>query len=247
MPGSRRIIDWIWCVRGTLPLPPEQTSDDAFERLAPLFHEKGTTYDRNADKLTFRKKAQPAQDKMSVFDAGILQITRGVNGAVLRYRMSSRALLFCFLAPLLFLGFAQLTITVGEYEKAKAEASEKTKKPEKKKDPVLTQNPIDKALGAPAPEKPNKDKPEEKSDDYSPTPAYVFAGIFAALYVIGRILEDRMVRELFRKSLFGPTSDRKPSRWRRFLGWLQQSDRRMIASRVESSGIMDLTTSKRYY
>jgi hypothetical protein len=67
-------------------------------------------------------------------------------------------------------------------------------------------NPIDKALGAPAPEKPKKkDADKERGDDDkpTPTPAYVFAAIFATLYVVGRILEDRLVRTLFRKRLLG--------------------------------------------
>ena len=65
-------------------------------------------------------------------------------------------------------------------------------------------NPIDKALGAPAPDKKKDgaDKGEgKKKKKPSPTYAYVFAGIFASLYVIGRILEDRLVRRLFDKLL----------------------------------------------
>lgn len=240
----RSLTNWIWHVRGSLPLPPGQSHEDAFDRLAPLFHEAGTSYERGSDTLTFTKRDQAAQDKMSVFDGGVLHIRQDATGAVLGYDMVSRALLYCFLTPLLFLAFAQLTIAVGKYEKAQAEASEKTKKPEKEKEPVRTLHPIDKALGVPAPEKPKKDKAED--DDYSPKPAYVFAGIFAALYVAGRILEDRLVRALFRKSLFGPNSDQKPSRWKRFLQRWQRRDRRMISSRMESSGISELTARKPY-
>lgn len=191
-----RFIDWIWNIRGSLALPPEQSSDDAFGRLDPLFHEAGTTHERTNDMLTFRKQNQAAQDKMSVFDAGVLQIERGMDGAVLRYRLVSRTLLFCFLAPLLFLAFAQLTITIGKFESASTTAAEKVKKPEKP-EPVLQQNPIDKALGAPAPEKP------KKGEKNSPTAAYVFAALFAALYFVGRILEARLAKSLFRKSLLG--------------------------------------------
>lgn len=191
-----RFIDWIWNIRGSLALAPEQSSDDAFRRLDPLFREAGTTHERTDDMLTFRKQDQAAQDKMSVFDGGVLQIERGLDGAVLRYRLTSRTLLFCFMAPLLFLAFAQLTITIGTFESASTAAAEKAKKPEKA-EPVLQQNPIDKALGAPAPEKPKKDKKN------SPTAAYVFAALFAALYVVGRILEDRLAKSLFRKSLRG--------------------------------------------
>ncbi|MEP7005558.1 MAG: hypothetical protein ABI810_06220 [Sphingomonas bacterium] len=198
-----RFIDWIWHVRGSLALGPQQAGD-AFARLAPLFGQAGTSHDRTHDTLTFCKKNPAAQDKMSVFDAGVLQIEKGVAGPVLRYHLTSRILLFCFLAPLLFLGFAQLTIAIGKLEKASAEAagkSEAAKKAEKK-DVALPQNAIDKALGSPAPEKPKKDG-AGKDKKPSPTSAYVFAGMFAALYVIGRILEDRLVKRLFKKSLLG--------------------------------------------
>jgi hypothetical protein len=142
---------------------------------------------------------------MSIFDGGVLQIEKGAAGSVLRYHLTSRALLFCFLAPLLFMGFAQLTVAIGKLEKPSIEAAGKSKKPEKK-DAALPQNPIDKALGAPAPEKPKKEgagKSKEDDKKPSPTPAYVFAAIFAALYVVGRILEDRLIKARFKKSLLG--------------------------------------------
>jgi hypothetical protein len=201
-PVNARFIDWIWNIKGSLALAPEQSGSDAFDRLDPLFRESGTSHERTGDTLTFRKKDQAAQDKMSIFDGGVLQIERGAAGSMLHYRLTSRALLFCFLAPLLFLGFAGLTIVAAKYEKPPTEAADKAKKD--KKEPVLTQNPIDKFLGAPAPEKPKKDKKDDKDKKKnSPTTAYVFAAIFAALYVAGRILEDRLVKGLFRKRLLG--------------------------------------------
>lgn len=193
-----RFLDWIWHIKGSVPLTVGQSSEEAFGRLDPLFQEVNTTRDRTGDTLTFRKWDQAAQDKMSVFDRGELWIERGAAGLVLRYHMTSRALLLCFLAPLLFLAFAGLTITLGNLEKPAAEA---TAKKAEKKDVLLPQNPIDKALGSPAPEKPKKDAGEKKK--HSPTPAYVFAALFAALYVVGRVLEDRLVRGLFRKKLLG--------------------------------------------
>lgn len=211
---NSRFIDWIWHVRGSLALPPEQSSDDAFDRLDPLFQQTGTSHERSDDTLTFRKKDQAAQDKMSVFDGGVLQIEKSGALPVLRYDLSSRALLFCFLAPLLFLGFAQLTVYMGKLEKPPAEAastsgkdSDAPKKADKKKADV-PMNPIDKFLGAPAPEKPKKDekgkdKDKEADKKHSPIPAYVFAAIFATLYVVGRILEDKLVKSLFRKRLLG--------------------------------------------
>lgn len=199
-----RFIDWIWQIRGTIPLAPEQTADQALTQLEPLFHKPGTTHERTAETLKFRKTNQAAQDKMSIFDGGVLRIDHSASGPVLRYALTSRALLFCCLAPLLFLAMAQLTIAIGSYEKPTAEAEAKTKKPDK--DTVVPLNPIDKFLGAPAPEDPKKDpkkKPDKNGKKPSPTPAYVFAGIFAALYVVGRILEDHLIKSLFKKCLLG--------------------------------------------
>jgi len=209
---NSRLINWIWQIRGSLALPPRQSSDDAFDRLDPFFRERGTSFERTDDTLVFRKKDQHAQDKMSIFDGGVLHIERGAGGPVLRYHLTSRALLFCFLAPLLFLGFAQLTIAVGKLEKPEVEAADKSgKDSEEEKDPAekyanIPMNPIDKFLGAPAPEKLEKErKGKDKKDDKKPSPtaAYVFAGIFAILYVVGRILEDRLVKARFRQSLLG--------------------------------------------
>ena len=191
----------IWHIRGSVELPPGQLRGEAFKKLAPLFQQTGTRHDRLGDTLTFSKKNPAAQDKMSIFDGGTLQIEEGVRGSVLHYHLISRPLLFCFLAPLLFLAFAQLTITAGKLAPP-PEAAESNK--ESKKDlAALPQNPIDKALGAPAPEKPKKDGKDKDDDKPSPTPGYVFAAIFAVLYGIGRVLEARLVRSLFRTKLLG--------------------------------------------
>lgn len=205
-----RYIDWIWHVRGSAALAPGRSADDAFDKLYPLFRQPGTSHERTGDTLVFSKKDQAAQDKMSVFDAGTLKIEKDEAGPVLRYDLISRALLYCFLAPLLFLGIAQITIAIGVQEKASAAAEKaagRAKKPEVKK-PDAPMNPVDKFLGAPAPDKSKKkdddgDDGEGPKKKRSPTPAYVFAAIFAALYVGGRILEDRLVNALFRKHLLG--------------------------------------------
>ncbi|WP_442681331.1 hypothetical protein ACSBM8_09260 [Sphingomonas sp. ASY06-1R] len=198
-----RFIDWIWHVRGSLPLAPGQSGEAAFDRLAPLFRQTGTSHERTSDQLTFRKRDAAAQDKMSVFDDGILQIEAGPSGPVLRYDLTSRIMLFCFLAPLLFLAFAQLTIAIGEWEKPPAHAASTAKTPAPKP-AVVPMNPIDVALGAPPPEKPKKkDDGAEHGKKPSPTAAYVFAGLFALLYLIGRILEDRLIRTQFAKRLSG--------------------------------------------
>ncbi len=202
---NARFIDWIWNVRGSVVLGPGQSGEDAFGRLDPLFHEYGTTHVRTPDTLTFSKKDQPAQDRMSIFDRGVLHVEHGPGGAVLRYRLFSRTLLFCFLAPLLFLAFGQLNIAVGKLETASMAASKKADAD--KKDKVLPLNAIDKALGAPAPEDPekngaDKDTDKEKGKQLSPTAAYVFAALFALLYGVGRVLEDKLVGRLIRKHLW---------------------------------------------
>lgn len=215
-----RLIDWIWRIRGSMPLEPGQSGDEAFDRLAPLFDQTGTSHERTGDTLTFRKRDSAAQDKMAVFDGGTLQIQPGTTGPVLRYDMVSRALLACFLAPLLFLAFAQFSIALNKFEKptpAEAAAAKKKQEEAEKKKGERQLHAIDKFLGAPAPEKPKtaaekakeekakgaKAKKEEDEGEHSPIPAYVFAGLFAALYVAGRLLEDRLIKQQFRKRLLG--------------------------------------------
>jgi len=139
-----------------------------------------------------------------------LHIERGAAGPVLRYHLTSRALLFCFLAPLLFLFFAQLTIALGKLEKPATEQAEKAKKDaEAEKDPAekyakVPMHPIDKFLGAPEPEKSKKDAKDKEDDKkHSPTAAYVLAAMFAVLYLVGRVLEDRLIKARFRRRLLG--------------------------------------------
>jgi hypothetical protein len=187
-----RFIDWIWHIRDSVALAPGQSSEDAFDRLDPLFGQAGTSYQRTNDTLTFTKKNQAAQDKMSVFDGGALRIDKSVGGSVLRYHLTSRALLFCFLAAPLFLAIAQFTVVVVKVEKPTPH--------EEKKHPDLPMNWIDKALGAPEPDNSKKDDADEDKK-LSPKAAYIFSGIFAALYVVGRILEDRLIKARIKKSL----------------------------------------------
>jgi hypothetical protein len=192
-----RVIDWIWHIRDSVALAPGQSSDEAFERLDPLFREIGTSYQRTNDTLTFSKKDQPAQDKMSVFDRGALRIDKTVGGSVLHYHLISRALLFCFLASPLFLAIAQFTVVISHIEKPPPK--------EEKKHADLPMNPIDKALGAPQPDNSKKDAADDDKK-LSPKAAYIFSGIFAVLYVVGRILEDRLIKALLKKRLLGAPS-----------------------------------------
>lgn len=199
-----RLIDWIWTVRGELPLPAGQSAAQAFARLEPYFREPGTSFDQAQGSLSFTKKDPLAQDKMSIYDVGELRVEERTEGGILRYWMTSKSLLFCFLAPLLFVAFGQIIVGVGMLVGPDTEHAEKKKKAEKEK--VRELHWIDQMLGAPAPEKPKEDKKDKKKEEggknrYSPTSAYVFAGLFALLYVIGRILEDWLIRRRFLRSL----------------------------------------------
>jgi hypothetical protein len=202
-----RILEPIWHIKGHVPLAPGQSRDEAFARLSPLFFQRGTSHHRSGDTLTFSKTDPAAQDKMSVFHEGVLQVRESATGPTLHYRLASKALLYCFLAPLMFLAFAALAITANKLDPPKPPtAAEKAKEAKKKAEP-LPQHWIDKALGAPVPQKPGtekksaKEKKKEEENKHSPTPAYVFAGLFAALYFVGRVLEDRLVKRLFRRTL----------------------------------------------
>ncbi|MFM7348358.1 MAG: hypothetical protein ACKO01_02590 [Erythrobacter sp.] len=201
-------IDHIWRVRGELPVDPALTADEAFARLEPLIVTPGTTLQREGGTLAYAKHNPAAQDPFATFTRGRLWIERAGAGAVLRFELFSHALLLCFLAPLLFLGFAQLAVSLNAYEKAsEAAASAKDKKAEaktKKDKPVRELNPVDKFLGAPAPEDPNKKKDkkdEEEEGRHAPEPGYFLAGLFFALYLLGRWLEPWLARRRFKAAL----------------------------------------------
>jgi hypothetical protein len=198
-----RFLDWIWRIKGTLPIDPPQSAAEAFGKLDSLLQEKNTTYRIQGDTLTFTKKAQLPQDKMSVFDAGTWRIADGV----LRYDMTSRALLACFLAPLLFFAVGHIGVALDQWRnppevvKAKEEAAKKRSKIKAEDVPM---NSIDQFLGAPKPEK--KKGAEEigkRNRKPSMTTAYVFMGIFFALWVMGRILEHRLIHSRLRRILAG--------------------------------------------
>jgi hypothetical protein len=202
-----RAIDWIWRIRGKLPIEPSQSPTQAFDRLSGLFTDSGTSYRVDGDTLRFTKKDQLPQDKMSVFDGGTLRITDGV----LRYDMMSRALLACFLAPLLFFAVGHVGVALDtwrnppELAKAKAEAEKKRSRIKAEDVPM---SPVDEFLGAPKPEKKkNGEQIGKRNRKPSMTTAYVFMGIFFALWVLGRILENVLIHSRFRKLLAGEMLD----------------------------------------
>lgn len=200
-------IDWIWRIRGTVETGPAQSPAEAFRKLDSLFQEENTTTRIDGDTLHFTKRAQRPQDKMSIFDGGTLR----VSGGVLRYDMMSKALLACFLAPLLFFALGRVGVAFDEWRNppelaaAKAEAAKKRSlvKPED-----VPMSAIDQFLGAPIPEKAKKGGEEMGKRNRKPsmTTAYVFMGIFFALWVMGRILENVLIHSRIRKRLTESTT-----------------------------------------
>ncbi|MFM7378658.1 MAG: hypothetical protein ACKO1O_11115 [Erythrobacter sp.] len=211
MPGlSLPLIDNIWRVRGAVPVDPGMSPAEAFARIDPLLRTPGTTMSEEGGVLTYTKRNPAAQDKLATFTRGRMWIEQAGAGAVLRFDLFSHALLLCFLAPLFFLGFAQLAVAINAWEASGAEASQKAEKKDETKPPVVKKlNPVDEFLGAPAPEDPSKKKKDEKKDEgrHSPTEGYVLAGIFAAIYLVGRWLEPFLVRRRLRAALAGPVPE----------------------------------------
>lgn len=209
-------IDHIWRARGEVPIDPGLAPEEAFARIERLLDAPGTTLAIDGTALTYAKHNPAAQDRFATFTRGRLWIERAGAGAVLRFDLFSHALLLCFLAPLLFLGFAQLAETLNAYEAAAAKAEEAAQKDKKKDEdkpkPVRKLNPVDQFLGAPAPEDPNKkkDKKDEEEGRHSPEPGYFLAGLFAALYLLGRWLEPWLARRRLRAALATPLSPAQP-------------------------------------
>ncbi len=200
------IIDRIWRVRGEVPVDSSLSPKEVFARLDPLLRTGGTALAVEGETLSYAKRNPAAQDKLATFNRGTFRIEPAGAGAVLHFDLFSNALLLCFLAPLLFLGFAQAAITINAWEAA-AEASEKSeKKDEEKPKPVRKLNPVDEFLGAPAPEDPNKKKDKDDKDEgrHSPDEAYVLAGLFFVIYLVGRWLEPWLVRRRLRAALANP-------------------------------------------
>lgn len=200
------LIDNIWRVRGAVPIDPAMSAEEAFARIDPLLRTPGTTVSEEGGVLAYSKHNPAAQDKLATFTRGRMWIERAGAGAVLRFDLFSHALLLCFLAPLLFLGFAQMAEAINAWEAAGTEASEKDAKKDEKASPAAKKlHPIDEFLGAPAPEDPGKKKDKKKDEGrHSPTEGYVLAGIFAAIYLAGRWLEPFLVRRRLRAALAGP-------------------------------------------
>ena len=203
-------IDRIWRAEGSVIVHEPLTADEAFTRLDPLFQTPGTAYAVERDTLAYAKRNPAAQDKLATFTRGSLRVAQQQDGTSrVFFNVSSTALLLCFLAPLLFLAFAQIMVTVNAWDKVAmeaAEAAEGGKAKDEEKDetkPLSKLHPLDQMLGAPAPEDPakkKKDKEKEK-DKFDPTPAYVLAGLFFVIYCVGRVLEPWLLKRTLRAAL----------------------------------------------
>lgn len=206
-PGVRGLnlplVDHIWRVRGAVPIDPALSAEETFALIEPLLNAPGTTFAADGEALVYSKHNPAAQDKFATFIRGRLWVERAGKGKVLRFDLFSHALLLCFLAPLLFLGFAQMAVTINAWEAASAEAAkEAEKKDADKPKPVKKLNPVDEFLGAPAPEDSHKKKDEKKNEGrHSPDEGYFLAGLFAVIYLAGRWLDPWLVRRRFRAAL----------------------------------------------
>lgn len=198
-------IDRIWRAEGEVLLEEPLSASEAFARLDPLFQAPGTSYAVEGDVLTYAKHNPAAQDKLATFTRGTLRVDKRQDGTSrLLFNVTSRALLLTFLAPLLFLGFAQAMVTINAWEKA-AEAAQPAKADEDKDKSKATPqlHPIDQWLGAPAPEDPAKKKEKDKKDKgkFDPTAAYVLAGLFFVIWLVGRVLEPWLLKRTLRAAL----------------------------------------------
>ncbi len=205
-------VDWIWRAKGDITLDEPLSAQDAFARLDPLFQTPGTQYAIEGDTLAYAKKNPAAQDKLATFTSGTLRVEKGEHGSQLFFNVTSTALLLCFLAPLMFLGFAQLAHVINDYENRKAPtessaASPRGAKEETKEQKKIELHPIDVMLGAPAPADPDADKDKDETKKKEPkekirtTPAYVLAGLFLAIFLVGRFLEPWLLKRTFRNAL----------------------------------------------
>ena len=202
-------IDRIWRASGEVAITEPLTAEEAFQRLDPLFQTPGTTYAVDGNTLHYSKHNPAAQDKLATFTSGALRVEQNMDGTSrLLFHVKSTALLMCFLAPLLFLGFGQLMVAINAWENSGAQAVEtlEKKKDEDKPKAKPELHPLDKLLGAPEPEDPakkkekNKDK-DKKKEKFDPTRAYVLAGLFFLIYLVGRVLEPWLLKRTLRAAL----------------------------------------------
>ncbi len=203
-------IDWAWRSRGAIEIDPPLTTEETFERLKPLVDEKTTECDFGDNTLTYVKGNPAAQDRLATFSQGTLTVEQQGGLTKLLYDVKSNALALVLLAPLFFVGFAQVAVAINKWEDRKAEALKATgaadEEEEEEKEPA-PHHWIDEALGAPAPEtleqkKERMEKEGDKKKEKLPTtPTYVLAGLFLVLYIVGRFLEPYLFRRTLKRAI----------------------------------------------
>ncbi|MEM7687724.1 MAG: hypothetical protein AAF291_01760 [Pseudomonadota bacterium] len=212
-------IDRVWRVTSSIELEAPLSAQEVFARLRPLFDTQGSDYAIEGNTLTYAKTNPAAQDKLATFTSGTLNVENAQNGAPrLAYDVGSTALFLCFLAPLAFLAFGQFASFLNEIERPAflAEQEEREAEKEAEAEETIELHWIDEMLGAPPPKQPGKEDSEARSERgrdgekdeeegyHSPTTAYAFAGIFFAIYLVGRVLEPYLLKRTFRAALGGP-------------------------------------------
>ena len=207
-------IDWAWRTRGAIEIAPPLTTEETFARLQPLVDKESTECDLRDNTLTYVKGNPAAQDRLATFSQGTFTIEQQGGLTKLLYDVKSNALALVLLAPLFFVGFAQIAVAINHWEDRKAELvkaeseakGEKAKEDEEEKEPA-PHHWIDEALGAPAPETLEQKKArmaeegEQKKEKLPTTPSYALAGLFLALYVLGRFLEPYLFRRTLKRAL----------------------------------------------
>ena len=210
-------IDRIWRAASSIELDAQLSVREAYERLAPLFDTQGTEVAIDGNAMTYAKTNPGAQDKLATFTSGTLVVIEEEATTRLSYDVGSTALFLCFLAPLAFLALGQFAVFLNDIERPAylADKAEREAEKEAEKDKVVELHWIDQMLGAPAPKQPGdedktsrreesrggEDREEEGEGYHSPETAYAFAGIFAAIYIVGRVLEPYLLKKTFRNAL----------------------------------------------
>lgn len=215
MRGELPFVDRIWRVRNSLPLEENLTASEVFDRMGPLFQTQGTHYDIVGDTLSYAKENPNAQDKLATFTHGTLQVVDAGETRVLAYDLKSSALWICFLAPLLFVALGLMAMGLNALDPAEADRGRDGAEESKDKSEDRQLHWIDQMLGAPAPET-KEEKEQRKAEEakengeeegeggketHSYMPAFVIAGLFVIIYIVGRILEPYLIRRTFRTAL----------------------------------------------
>ncbi|MEL6434930.1 MAG: hypothetical protein AAFQ28_14135 [Pseudomonadota bacterium] len=210
-------IDRIWRAASSIELDTQVCVREAYERLAPLFDTQGTEVVIDGNAMTYAKTNPVAQDKLATFTSGTLVITEDEAKTRLSYDVGSTALFLCFLAPLAFLALGQFAVFLNEIERPAylSEKAEREAEKDAEKDEAIELHWVDQMLGAPAPKQPGEEDETSRREDarggedredegegyHSPKTAYAFAGIFAAIYLVGRVLEPYLLKKTFRNAL----------------------------------------------